>query len=222
MKKILLIGASSSVAIDLYDKYNKNYEFIRMSRTPTHSDINDFNLFDSNTYYKSDYKYDGLVYFPGTINLKNFSSLSIEDFKNDYNINFLGLVQALQFYLPSFNNGASFVFFSTTANKNGMPFHSSVSSVKSAIVGLTKSLAAEWAPKYRVNCISPSIFESNMSSKILRSERIKERISNNHPLKRYGSSNDISEMVNFLISEKSSWITGQDIFVDGGMSNIKL
>ena len=61
-----------------------------------------------------------------------------------------------------------------------------------------------------------------MSSKILRSERIKERISNNHPLKRYGSSNDISEMVNFLISEKSSWITGQDIFVDGGMSNIKL
>ena len=103
-----------------------------------------------------------------------------------------------------------------------MPFHSSIAISKSAIVGLMQSLAAEWSPKIRVNCISPSIFESNMSQRMLSNEKSLERISNNHPLKRVGNPNDISSAINFLLSHESSWITGQDISIDGGMSKIKL
>ncbi|WP_353889025.1 SDR family oxidoreductase, partial [uncultured Idiomarina sp.] len=123
--------------------------------------------------------YDGLVYFPGTINLNQFSRLKIDDFYNDFDINVMGFIKILKHYLSYLNEGSSIVLFSTVASKIGMPFHSSVSIVKSALDGLCKSLAAEFAPKYRVNCISPSLFESNMSKRFLRSEaganKIKEK-----------------------------------------------
>ena len=124
--------------------------------------------------------------------------------------------------MPYFNDGCSMVFISSLAGKMGMPFHSSISISKSALVGLCKSLAAEYAPKYRVNCISPSLFKSKMSERLLKNETSQERIKNNNPLKRIGSSDDIASLLNFLLSDDSQWITGQDISVDGGMSSLKI
>ena len=222
MKNILLIGASSAAAKSLFEMYSTEYNFIRLSRNDNESDINNFNVLDSETYYISDLRYDGLVYFPGTINLKKFNTISVEDFYNDYDINVMGLIKVLKFYMPYFNEGSSFVFVSSLAAKMGMPFHSSVAMVKSAIIGLCKSLAAEFAPKFRVNCISPSLFESKMSARFLRNDNAKERIRNSNPLNMIGSSEDISSLINFLLSPGSKWITGQNISVDGGMSTIKL
>ena len=220
MKNVLLVGANSTVAIDLYDKYCEKYNFIKLSRNNDISHVESFDLMDDSTYLKPLENIDGLVYFPGTINLKPFDRLKVSDYQYDFNINFIGLVKILKFYKPFFNDGISCVFFSTVAAKTGMPFHASVSSVKSAIIGLTKSLAAEWAPRYRVNCVLPSIFESNMSQRILRNDQVKEKIKENHPLKRYGKKSDISSMLNFLLSEQSTWITGQCLSVDGGMSTL--
>lgn len=220
MKNILLVGANSSTAVDLYNNYNKKYNFIRLSRNSDLSEVDKFDVLDESTYFKPNLKLDGLVYFPGTINLNSFDNLKISDYQNDFNINFIGLVKTLKYYKPFFNPNSSFVFFSTVAAKKGMPFHASVSSVKSAVIGLTRSLAAEWAPLHRVNCILPSIFQSEMSKRILRNDRVKEKINNNHPLKRYGKVEDISSMVNFLLSDQSSWMTGQDISIDGGISSI--
>ena len=154
--------------------------------------------------------------------MRPFRSLKTENFIEDFNVNVLGLITALKFYQKQFNKGASVVVFSTVAAKLGMPFHASVSTVKSAVSGLAKSLAAEWAPNVRVNCISPSIFKSEMSKRILSSETMIEKISNNHPMKRHGETNDISSLINFLLSDDSSWMTGQDLSVDGGMSTLKL
>lgn len=221
MKNILLVGSSSSVSRSFYEKYNNSYNFIRLSRDVHFSDVQGFELLNTSSYYNNDMNFDGLIYFPGNINLKPFENLELEDFENDFKLNFLGLVSILKFYKPRLNNGASLVFISTVASKLGMPFHSSVSAVKSAINGLTKSLAAEWAPLIRVNCISPSLFESKMSEKFYKSDKMIDRMNDRHPLKRTGRAEDIASLINFLISDESSWITGQNISIDGGMSTIK-
>ena len=221
MKKIILVGASSEVSKHLYKTKKSKYSFIRMSRDPNHSDVENFDLLNEETYFKTEEKIDGLVYFPGTINLKQFHRLSLEDFNKDLSVNVKGAILTLKYYYKNFNLNSSVVLFSSVAAKQGMAFHSSVSVSKNAVIGLMISLASEWSPKIRVNAISPSIFKSKMSEKMLSNEKAKERIGNNHPLKKTGSVQDISSMVDFLISEDSGWITGQDFSVDGGISKLK-
>ena len=183
MKNILLVGSSSSAAQSIYTSCKK-YNFIRLSRDNSHSDVENFNLFDESTYIKLDEKLDGFVYFPGTINLRQFKSLKLEDFQNDLNTNVLGLIKILKHYINNFNDDSSFVFFTTVAIKIGMPFHTSVSMVKSALNGLSISLSAEYAPKFRFNCISPSLFESKMSSRFLRNDKSIESLTEKNPMKK--------------------------------------
>ena len=221
-KNILLVGASSSTAVSLVENYSDQFNFISLSRNNNYSIVEDFDINDDSTYYSATTNFDGIVYFPGTINLNQFSRLKVDDFYKDFEVNVMGFVKILKHYLNFLNEGSSIVLFSTVASKIGMPFHSSVSIVKSSIDGLCKSLAAEFAPKYRVNCISPSLFESNMSKRFLRSEASVNKIKEKNPLNKIGSSDDISNLVAFLLSDKSKWITAQNISVDGGMSNIKI
>tara|TARA_B100000073_G_scaffold344587_1_gene351720 strand:+ start:180 stop:848 length:669 start_codon:yes stop_codon:yes gene_type:complete len=221
MKNILLIGSSSSTSINFEKKYQDSYKFYKMSRNTEFSDVDNFDVMNEKTYLNTENKFDGLIYFPGSINLKPFERIEESDFQNDFNINVMGLIKILKFYKKSLREGSSLIFFSTVASKIGMPFHSSVATVKSAIDGLSKSLAAEWAPHIRVNTISPSLFKSKMSNNFFLSDKKIERISNNHPLKRTGVTDDISSLINFLISDDSNWITGQNISIDGGMSTIK-
>lgn len=174
------------------------------------------------TYQEIDEALDGFVYFPGSINLRPFSSLKEEDYLNDFNINILGLVKSLKYYQKKLRKNASVIFISSIAAQLGMPFHTSISICKSGIEGFTRSLAAEWAPKVRVNCIAPSLINTKMSSRLLRTEKQIEQINNRHPLNRHGNVKDTSEAIEFLLSDKSSWMTGQVINIDGGMSTLKL
>ena len=219
MKNILLIGASSKVSIDLIEKYSSNYNFISLSRNDNYSDYLKFDILDTLTFPDID-NLDGIIYFPGNINLKPFKRIKIEEFQNDYNINVVGLLNILKFYERSLNDSASIVMFSSIAAKVGMPFHSSIAMSKAAITSLSRTLSAEWSPKIRLNTISPSLFSSTMSEVFLKDDNMIERMSNKHPLDRVGSVSDISSMINFLISDNSSWITGQDFSVDGGLSTI--
>jgi len=213
-KRILLIGSNSDIAKGLI--FDDQFDYVKLS-----SSDSSFNILNKETFPIID-SIDGLVYFPGSINLKPFENLKATDFSRDYELNVLGLINVIQFYKKYLNNESSLVFISSVAAQVGMKFHASISMCKSAIEGLTRSLAAEFSPKIRVNCIAPSIIDTKLSSKILRNDSIKESISNNHPLKRIGNVNDISNMIEFLISDKSGWITGQTMHVDGGMSKIKL
>lgn len=166
---------------------------------------------------------DGVVYCPGSINLKPFLRLTTEDFLADYSINFLGAVNALQktFPLLKKSKNASVVLFSSVAANQGMPFHASIASAKAAIEGLTKSLAAEWAPTIRVNCIAPSLTDTPLAERFLSSEEKKEAAAKRNPMQQIGNPADLAEAVAFLLSEKSKWITGQTIHIDGGLSTIK-
>jgi NAD(P)-dependent dehydrogenase (short-subunit alcohol dehydrogenase family) len=167
----------------------------------------------------------GLVYCPGSINLKPFHRLSKEDFLNDFNQNVLGAVQVIQKILPNLKRAgsSSVVMFSTVASKLGMPFHASVAASKSAVEGLTKSLAAEYAANnIRVNCIAPSLTDTPLAEKLLGSPEKREAAANRHPLKALGSAEEMAALVEFFISDKSSWISGQIIGVDGGMGSLKV
>lgn len=167
---------------------------------------------------------DGVVYCPGTINLKPFHRISISDFQNEMEINFFGAVRVLQACLKGLKKSSSpaVVLYSTVAVQTGMGFHAGIASAKGAIEGLTRSLAAEWAPnKIRVNAVAPSLTETPLASGLLSTPEKKEASDKRHPLGRIGTSDDIAEATVFLLSSQSSWMTGQIIHIDGGMSNLK-
>ena len=219
--KILLIGASSDIACHLYETYKSDYDFIRFSSNDEFSDVSNFNLQDPDTYIEIE-DLSGIVYFPGTIVLKPFKQLGLEDFKNDYDINVLGLLKILKYYQSSLIDGSSLIFISTVAAKLGMPFHSSISMCKASLEALAISLAAEWAPKVRVNCVAPSLVDTKLAKRFFRNDKQKEMMSERHPLKKTGKSEDISHTIEFLLSNKSNWVSGQNFSVDGGMSTLKL
>jgi len=166
---------------------------------------------------------DGLVYCPGSINLKPFHRLTDQEFLDDFSINVLGAVRTVRSVLSLLKNAdkPSIVFFSTVAVQQGMPFHSSVAAAKGAIEGLTRSLAAELAPKIRVNAIAPSLTNTALAAKLLSSEDKRKSSDERHPLKRIGEAEDIAQMATFLLSEEASWVTGQIFHVDGGLSAVR-
>ena len=167
---------------------------------------------------------DGLVYCPGSINLKPFHRLTEADFLADWQINFMGAVRMIQGLLPHLkrSESASVVLFSTVAVKVGMPFHTSIAAAKGAIEGLTKALAAELAPAIRVNCIAPSLTQTPLAEKLVNTPEKVEAGNKRHPLQRIGQPGDAAEMVRFLLSPNSAWITGQVLHVDGGLSTLKV
>lgn len=167
----------------------------------------------------------GLVYLPGTINLKPFHRLKQEDFQADLQVNVLSAIEAVQHFLRPMKaaKGASVVLFSTVAVKLGMPFHSSVAVSKGALEALTRSLAAEYSQnQIRFNCIAPSVTDTPLAAKLLSDDKRKEASARRHPLGRYGAATDIASSARFLLSEDSDWMTGQVLNVDGGLSSLKL
>jgi NAD(P)-dependent dehydrogenase (short-subunit alcohol dehydrogenase family) len=166
----------------------------------------------------------GLVYCPGAIVLKPFARISRQTFLEDFNLQVGGAVDCIQQLLPRLkaSPNASIVLFSTVAVQKGFNFHSLVSSSKGAIEGLTKSLAAELAPSIRVNCVAPSLTQTPLAASLINTDEKIESNARRHPLKRIGQTEDISKMAAFLLSDDASWMTGQIIHIDGGMSTINV
>lgn len=167
---------------------------------------------------------DGLVYCPGTIRLRPFHRLQDTDFLEDFRVNTLGAVRAIRTLLPLLkrSNGASIVLFSTVAVQTGMPYHASIASAKGAIEGLTRSLAAEFAPKIRVNAIAPSLTDTPLAKSLLSTDQKRQMADNRHPLQRVGQPEDIANAAVYLLEHQSAWVTGQILHIDGGMSSLKL
>ncbi|MAI27982.1 MAG: oxidoreductase [Flavobacteriales bacterium] len=229
-KTFLLIGGSYGIGNKIIDLLPNESEIIVASRTKEgllnkkvkHITFNATE--DTLSLEELPSKIDGFVYCPGSINLRPFRGLKSEAFLNDFELNVLGAVKCLQIIQPllAASEQASVVLFSTVAVQTGIPFHASVATSKGALEGLGRSLAAEWAPKIRVNLIASSITDTPLANRFLNNEIKKEKSSLRHPLKRIGSVNDVAELAVFLLTEKSSWMTGQVIGLDGGISTLNI
>ncbi len=226
----LLVGASSSIAKKTAESAKlKGHKIIGISTKEQDSSglfdpfytVNDYQL--SSLPDLNENSLNGLVYFPGTINLKPFNRLVEDDFLTDYRINALGAANSVQKYLPLLKQGSvsSVVFISSVAATLGLPFHASISMAKGAIESLTRSLASEFAPSIRVNCVAPSLTNTPLAEKLVNSPEKYEASQKRNPMNKVGEAKDISEVILFLLSDSSSWITGQVLAVDGGMSNLK-
>jgi len=219
--KTLIIGSSSDIARHLVENSDSSLEFIELTSSPSTPNQHQIDILNEDTYPLIDGEIIGLVYFPGTINLRPFSSLKLSDFELDFQIIVLGLIKTLKFYHRQLSIGSSVIFISSVAASVGMPYHSSISLCKSALEGLCRSLAAEWSPKVRVNCIAPSVVQTKLSSRLFRTENQIEQMNARHPLQKVGQPKNITDAIQFLLSENSSWITGQVLNIDGGLSSIK-
>lgn len=231
MKNIVVIGASSGIGLELVKKLFKDNKIFAFSRTKgelpddPHVEWKEFDV-TKDELTKDDLPdtIEGFAYCPGTINLKPLRGLKPEDVLHDFEVNALGgfkVFQSVQRQMKKAKTSSA-VFFSTVAVQQGMPYHSSVSMAKGAVEGLVRSLAAEFAPSVRVNAIAPSLTDTPLASRLLSTPERKDGSAQRHPLKRVGTTEDIASAAAFLLSDNSSWITGEVMKVDGGMGNLKL
>ena len=229
-KNILIVGGSSGIGLSLVKQLQSDHNLIVANRS--NEALNglsvEFIPYDAENgeleVAKLPETLNGLVYCPGTINLRPFKGLRPEVFTRDFSINVMGAVKTLQAVLGRLQNSevpASVVFFSTVAVQTGMPFHSSVATAKGALEGLSRSLAAELAPKIRFNVLAPSLVDTPLAEKFLNNDTKKSNAEARHPLQRIGSPEEIARMVAFLLGDQSSWMTAQTITIDGGIGSIK-
>lgn len=227
MKNIVIIGGSKGIGSCILLKQLESNNVINISRTApeiTHPNLTHYSVDITHDPLPEINAIDSLIYCPGSINLKPISNLSIDDFRNDFEINVIGAVKTIQKYLPLLKKGnsPSIVLFSTVAVKLGMPYHASVATAKAAIEGLVKSLGAELAGTVRVNAIAPTITDTTLAAGILRNDRMKENMIERHPMKGYLNAKEVADMADFLISDKTKSMSGQIIEMDYGIVSFKL
>ncbi len=227
MEKVLVIGGNKGIGSAIVLQQLENKQVYNISRNAP--DISHPNLI----HYQADVlldtlpeieSIDALIYCPGSINLKPILSLSIDDFRNDFEINVIGAVKVIQHYLPALKKGTnpSIILFSTVAVKLGMPYHASIAVAKGGVEGLVKSLGAELAPTIRINGIAPTITETSLSASILRNDRMKENMIERHPLKNYLKPQEVAQMADYLISKGAGSISGQIFQMDYGLVSFKI
>lgn len=226
MGKVLIIGGTKGIGKAIVSEIIEEHEVVCLSRNIsdfTHNNYKHIKFDVLNDEFPEIESLDTLIYCPGTINLKPISTLTLDDFRYDFELNVIGAVKAIKKYLNLLkkSENPSILMFSTVATKLGMPYHSSVSVSKSGIDGLVKTLGAELAPKVRINAIAPTITNTDLASKILRNEKVIENMIERHPLKKILSPDEIAKMACYLISKNSSSISGQIFNMDAGIVSFK-
>lgn len=224
--KHLIVGGTKGIGLALVKQFMENgEECIVFSRNesndlPLHIEHYSIDVTTDELPELTDLK--SITYCPGSINLKPLSSLKREDFLLDFEVNVLGAIEVIKKYQRELKrNNGSIVLFSTVAVQTGMAFHASVAVAKAGVEGLTRSLAAEFAPDIRVNCVAPTLTETSLASGLLRNDKMRENATQRHPLKRILQPEEPAALAYFLHSKSAVSITGTILQVDAGMSGVR-
>jgi 3-oxoacyl-[acyl-carrier protein] reductase len=222
---ILIVGGSSGISAALAQRLlDSGHRVLTRSRKPGLGEWEMYDASDEHQELNVPESLDGLVYAPGSINLKPFRGLRPSDWQNDWTINVMGAVRVLQRSEKALmaSGKASVVLFSTVAVGTGMPYHASIAASKGAVEGLCRSLAAEWAPKVRVNAIAPSITDTPMAERLLGSPEKRENSQKRHPLNRISGPEELAGLAAFLLGSDAAGLSGQILHPDNGMGNLRL
>ncbi len=227
MGQLLIIGASHGIGRAILDQQIDQRACTVINRTPTdlsHPHLTEYNLDVLSDELPEIDEIDGIIYCPGSINLKPISSIKEELLRQDFEINVVGAYRVIRHYLRALKKGnnPSITLFSTVAVDLGMAFHTSVAAAKGAVEGMMRSLAAELAPTIRVNAIAPTITDTPLAASLLRNDKMIEKMKERHPLKRIVQPEQIAAVVDLLIGENGSAITGQVFTIDSGISGVKV
>ncbi len=227
-KTYLFAGASSAIAEACAKNLQKSgHHLIGLSTKDSSTIYDEFHTVESyqtGNFPVIERTIDGLVYFPGTINLKPFNRITEADLLKDFQINNLGAVAFIQAYLKNIkmSQSASVVLISSVAGSVGLPFHTSIAMAKGGIESFTRALAAELAPSIRVNCVAPSLTNTPLGEKLLNTPEKMELMKKRNPLQKVGTPEEVGNVISFLLSEEAAWISGQILAVDGGMGSLKI
>lgn len=232
-KHILIVGGASGIGRQVTARLSNSGYALTVTARSSGSTVaglpgiafQQFDVTDAEQTLELPESLDAVIYMPGTITLKPFHRLTREDFARDMEVNFFGATRVLQQALPALKRAqskcASIVLFSSVAATTGMPFHASIAAAKAAIEGLGRSLAAELAPTIRVNIVAPSLTATPLAASLLSDEKRAEAAAKRHPLNRIGDPGETAELVEFLVSDASRFMTGQVIGIDGGISSVR-
>lgn len=230
-RNLLVIGGSSGVGLEIVKQLSAAGDRV-YAASRSEGDLaglsgvswQRYDVTDRGAMIELPERLDGFVYCPGTIQLKPFGRLSDEDFQQELEVNFLGAVRAIRLAHPALKAAptASIVLFSTVAAGIGLPYHAGIASAKGALEGLCRTLAAEFAPKIRVNCLALSLTDTPLAAALLSSEDKRRASAERHPLKRVGDAAEVAKAAGFLLGPESGFLTGQVIKMDGGLSSVKL
>ena len=234
--KYLIFGATGSIGSSLAEQLtNSDHEVHLIARnedelkplseklgcTYSVADVLEENFIDKVKADTSDFDVKGVAYCVGSIDLKPLKRVSESDLHNCMKLNLYSAIESIKGFQEELKkNNGSIVLFSSVAAQKGFTNHTIIATAKAAIEGLTVTLAAEFAPSIRVNCIAPSLTDSKISQSMLKSPVVAEALAKAHPLKRLGEGEDSAALAKFLLSDESSWMTGQIIAVDGGRSSL--
>jgi NAD(P)-dependent dehydrogenase (short-subunit alcohol dehydrogenase family) len=224
MKTIAIVGGSKGIGAALVELLKDSCELLVFSRTEiqTNEHIKHFQLDVLKDALPDTPRLDGLVYCPGSINLKPLNRLKIDDFQEDFNINVLGAIRVIQHFEKALlTAGGSVVLFSTVATQLGMPFHASIAVSKAGVEGLAKSLAAEYAAKIRFNVIAPTVTNTALAARLLRNDKQQEAMRQRHPLKTYLEAAEVAQFAKYLLSDHARAISGQVFPIDAGITTLK-
>lgn len=217
--KVLVFGASSGVGSALLNRIEGAHDVHTFGRQPLDRPQHHyFDAMDLENSLPDIEDIDALVYFPGSIHLKPLQSLKVLDIQQAFQKEVLSIFQILQHYRKSFNEGANILLMSSVAAQKGMAFHAQVGIVKGALEGLVRSLAAEWAPKVKINALAPSIIDTPLAAQLLSSDEKRARITENHPLKRILSPEEVAELASYYLLNNKA-ITGQVLKIDNGIGH---
>lgn len=227
MKTYIIVGGSKGIGQAIIQELLEYAKVINISRTPpkySHDNLTHYDCDVLSDELPDIELADGLVYCPGSINLKPLKRLRLDDFRSDYEINVVGAVKSIQKYLGILKKGndPSILLFSTVAAKLGMPFHASIAAAKSGVEGLVKSLGAEMATTLRINAIAPTVTNTTLAAKLLRNDKMIDSIAERHPMKKFLKPEDVAGMATFLLSEKAGSISGQIFEMDCGIVSFKI